>query len=939
MGKFFEPEISQRLAGFWLIILIAIAFFVRFRVGYYQELNFDGCGYVMHAWSISQGKLSTPYWSKGIDHYYQPLYPALIALFQFFIKDWIWSAKLVNNILGALLLIPFYLLGKRIYGSTGAIFSSALLVSYPILVELSSNGASEPMFLLGFGFGLYFFQRFLEEKKLMLCVLIGTSFGISYLARTQALVFVITAGIILLSYSLLKKIPLSTAISGLCVIFATFYIFALPYDIYCLKKHGIYSLRARQEFFKKVAEPGTAGWFIEERDLDKTAEMLLNFRQAKERSLIWGIFSHPGEYFHSVFTKFRIVLKLAFQWGTLIPLLVIILLFLSGLSWLVGKNPSGLKKIFAPGLLWMSIPAIFILLSAPALIRYFCALAPLLALFASAGLLFLREVFNLSSRLKALNSPGLIFIWILPLLVLFPTGKLRWLASQKQMEAKEKGRREIANWVKSKIRDTNKIIMSEHPFAPMVSGNYWYIFPIDYPARIVRYAQAQAVSYILAEEHLFSWMDAPLELTDYFLSAGDKPGLKFISSYPEGERFPGAVLYEVEKPEPEPSLNANLILIVLNSLRPDHLSCYGYTQKTSPFLGRLAEKGVRFENVITASVQSSFSIASLMTGTWLLGPFTITQEKSSEKPIEPELKTLADFLQQAGYQTSAFTGFSDTRAFEIVPLSGFSYFKTGFERLDNSNLEQIFSWIDSLEPSRPFFLFLNTGETGQMQKSESAPSDPQKIVKEYDDRIKKIDQSLEKIFSGLEQRNLLQEKTLVIITSDHGIEFKETGTGFDQIYDSVLKVPLILYWRGHLPQGMSIPNLSRTIDILPGIMGMLNMEIPAQAQGVPFQVYLNSKIEMSALSESLSVDSQGKKGLVQALRTPDWLFCQSPDQVMLFDLSKDPEQKTNLLTIPSDYAEEHLQKVHKLLHKSISAYNFYNIRHLEKFSSAKGARQ
>ncbi len=904
-----KQELSARSAMVWLLILMVLAFLVRLRVGFYQGLNFDGCGYVMHGWSIAAGHLTTPYWAKGLDHYYPPLYPALIALGQVFTRDWVWAAKIVNHLLGALLLIPCYLIGARLYGRTGGIVAAALLVSSPLLVELGSNGASEPAFLLAFAFGLYFFDRLLREKKMRAALFAGLCFGLAYLARTQAIMFPLIALTVLAWEALRKNIRPAQGLAGLALILVGFYLFALPYDLYCLKKDGVYGLRARQEFFKKVTQPDTASWYIAERDLNRNADMLLNFEQAKDFSPLRWVAAHPGEYFRAVSSRFRQMAALSFQWGTIFSPLLLVLLFCSALALIFPKRKTRHAWLLNP--VWVIFPALLVPLAAPALVRYYAVIVPLLALYAALGALFLREAASKIPGLNWLRSPRALALWVLPLLLLFPHGKLLYLASRAAMEQRESERVRMAKWVSSSVTGRGKIIMSEDAFAAMTSGNYWFLFPMDFPARVIAYAQAQGADYLLVEEHLLTWMEAPLEWTDYFLTPEDKPGLKLVSSYPEGEEFPTAALYRVEQPEPKPAASANVILVVIGSLRPDRLSGYGYSQKTSPFLDWLSQSGIRFENVLTASAQSDWSMVSLLTSTWLEGPLALGQK--SGDAIKPRLETLADLLKRSGYQTAAFADFGkETGAFEKIPL-------TGFDQSQTPQPELILSWLDQRDPHRPWFIFLDIPETA---------------ASAYDDHIRYADRMLEIIFWNLAKKHLFLPKTLVIITSDRGVELGERGGALpSRLYDEVIKVPLILSWPGQLPAGKVVHNQVRTIDVLPTIFDLLGLPIPAQAQGVSLKNILDSKVELSALSESI-----GETGLEQSLRTPEWFFRRRGNETLMFDLVSDPAEKSNLLGQPAREETEHLHRVQELMAEGIDHYNLYNLRHLKKFSPDHSAR-
>lgn len=547
------PELNCIAAGIWLAALIIIAFLTRLRLGYHGVPSFDGCGYIMHAWNLAQGKLTTAYWAKGVDHYYQPLYPFLILSFHRFFKDWVTAANVSNHILGAALLIPFYFLGRRIYGRVGGIFTAALLVSYPILVELSSGPSSEPAFVLLFGSGLYFLHQLIKEGRYFFAFLTGFFFGLSYLARTQALVFIPVTAFIFLWLVYGKKLKLAPTAKFFALILLSFYLFALPYDLYCRGKDGIYGLRARQEFFKKIAEPQTGYWYIEERDLDKDAETLTNFRMARECSPLKYVLSDPEKYFKVVIIEYRHSAMAMLKDGMVINPLIVCSLLLLFLVVVFKRRPSDQISQFRVHWLWAFFFLVIPPLTAPSAARYYAVLTPILALYGAGGIVFLRDLFASSKYLRSLSAKPALALWILGLIFLFPQTRSRYFGSQPAVDANESNRVKTALWLKKTISEKGKLVMSMEPLAAMMSENNWYLMPADWPMRVVKYAKAQGVDYLLFEESLFSLTSSPLDWSNYFLTPSDKPGLKYVAGWPSGQEYPLAALYRVDKREPAQS--------------------------------------------------------------------------------------------------------------------------------------------------------------------------------------------------------------------------------------------------------------------------------------------------------------------------------------------------------------------------------------------------
>jgi len=131
----------------WLGILGLLALAPRALVAHGARICWEGCGYVMHAWSIARGTLTTPFGIPQLDHAFPPLYPALIALFHLPIASWPDAAKTVSVAFGALLVIPIFALARAMFSRETALLAAALTVAYPALVQAGSNAYAEPVAL------------------------------------------------------------------------------------------------------------------------------------------------------------------------------------------------------------------------------------------------------------------------------------------------------------------------------------------------------------------------------------------------------------------------------------------------------------------------------------------------------------------------------------------------------------------------------------------------------------------------------------------------------------------------------------------------------------------------------------------------------------------------------------------------------------------------
>ncbi|MBZ5599305.1 MAG: sulfatase-like hydrolase/transferase [Acidobacteriia bacterium] len=275
----------------------------------------------------------------------------------------------------------------------------------------------------------------------------------------------------------------------------------------------------------------------------------------------------------------------------------------------------------------------------------------------------------------------------------------------------------------------------------------------------------------------------------------------------------------------------NVLVVVVDTLRADHLSGYGYARPTSPNMDRLGEQGVRFENAISTSSWSFPSHVSLVTGRYQFEHGLGRIPPMAAFGSSPDLggfPTLGEKLERQGYRTAAFSAnrlfFSGNLGFS----RGFAHFEDYFHspadmfvrtlfgrefsriylvRTDRSKPKRVLRWLgfDSLldpdaegwgnssgalgvrkrasvvnqevvrwidhTPQRPFFAFLNYfdahGPYG-LPRSYPRPAWPQSSEMDlYDDDIRYVDDNLGQLLEALQQRRLLNN-TLVVITSDHG---------------------------------------------------------------------------------------------------------------------------------------------------------------------------
>ena len=156
------------------------------------------------------------------------------------------------------------------------------------------------------------------------------------------------------------------------------------------------------------------------------------------------------------------------------------------------------------------------------------------------------------------------------------------------------------------------------------------------------------------------------------------------------------------------SRKPNVILLGIDSLRADHLSCYGYSKLTSPHLDKFAGEGALFENTISAHIPTTSAYASMLTGLDAFGTQVVALRHRG--PLRPEVKTLAEILRENGYDTTCvgFSGNPSSRGFDTyLDYAAWGTWETGRSpKAQNLNKIAVPELERLAQQEKPFFLFL-----------------------------------------------------------------------------------------------------------------------------------------------------------------------------------------------------------------------------------------
>ena len=366
-------------------------------------------------------------------------------------------------------------------------------------------------------------------------------------------------------------------------------------------------------------------------------------------------------------------------------------------------------------------------------------------------------------------------------------------------------------------------------------------------------------------------------------------------------------------PAPQSLRPFNVVVITIDTLRPDHLHCYGYDKIQTPTLDRIAQSGVLFENGVTQTPLTPPSHASIFTG---LNPPSHKVRDTGGFVLSPSTPTLASLLQEKGWDTAAFISsavlkkrFGLDHGFAVyddqMPRPGNRQeFLEDAERRAGDTVDRAVAWLDS-RSDKPFFLWVHLYDP-------HTPYDPPSPFREqykdrpYDGEIAYADRELGRLMESL-RRKSPPEMTLVAVLSDHGESLGEHGEFSHGVflYDATLRIAFLLSGPG-VPSGLRATPQARTIDLLPTILELMGSPAPAGVEGVSLVPLFSGKDAGTAVSYAETLFPKINLGWAElrAIRTNQWKYIRAP-RPELYDLNRDPRETHNVLA-------EHPYEVRKM---------------------------
>lgn len=384
----------------------------------------------------------------------------------------------------------------------------------------------------------------------------------------------------------------------------------------------------------------------------------------------------------------------------------------------------------------------------------------------------------------------------------------------------------------------------------------------------------------------------------------------------------------------------NIILLGIDSLRRDHMSCYGYPRLTTPHLDRFAQESTLFEQTFSAHIPTTSAYGSMLTG---MDVFTTQVVALRHKgPLRPEVKTLAEILREEGYDTTCvgFSGNPSSRGFDrYLDYAGWGSWNQGRSpKAENLNEQAIpelqrlakqkspfFLFLRHMDPHAPYLppapyerIFYHGNETSKRNKSMEPVmafkpfrdffaswmppgiTDKDYVIAQYDGAIAYMDASIQALFTAVENLGLAED-TIIVVNGDHGETLYDHDCYFDHhgLYEPTLVVPLIIRYPGHIAAGKRVAGYNQHKDLVPTLLELAEIERNEIAfDGRSLLPMARGEVTTHENEFYLTECTWMRK---HGWRTPQWklIIALEPDfhfkpPVELYDLVADPGENVNL---------------------------------------------
>jgi len=409
-----------------------------------------------------------------------------------------------------------------------------------------------------------------------------------------------------------------------------------------------------------------------------------------------------------------------------------------------------------------------------------------------------------------------------------------------------------------------------------------------------------------------------------------------------------ALLAGCGSPEPPP----NVVLVTIDTLRADHVGCYGHARPTTPVLDGVAAEGTRFDRCFSNVPITLPSHCSMMTGLYPIRHGV--RDNARYQHLDGSHETLAEILRDAGWATAAVvSAFPLDARFGIA--QGFDHYdddveeayltrrtgdrppedeearllwerqRTAFQRPAATATERALAWLEDRPRDRPFFLWVHYFDPHDPYEAPPpydrafAPAGDGPFAEReaaYDGEIRYTDEQVGRLLAGLAADGEL-DRSLLLITADHGeglgqhlVDGRPDLYHGQSLFTEGLRVPLLLRWPGRVAAGRVVADAVTHLDLLPTVLDLLGLapradgagasRAPRVAAGAPDPGPASAR---DLFFETLLPAIRSGRPPLAAVQDERWkLVVRGEDQVALYDLANDPAETRSVAGVPAHRA-------------------------------------